>query len=156
MVYAYTMYSTRIYKTLLILGLLLVPASAVAEDFRATCKFFTSVSFNDRHTADHVTFRMHLADDCVEALRIHDNAKQGSVAYEQSRDYLIALQTYRQTLVNMAADRFDARPISRPGFAQSRPMTRPISQSGAFLIAKVMGLLDSGETWRAWREAAVR
>jgi hypothetical protein len=37
--------------------------------------------------------------------------------------------------------------------ARQRQMARPVSDTGAYLIAKVTGLLDSQRAWEAWREA---
>jgi len=120
---------------------------ADATDFARTCSYFENVAYNDRFTRDHQTFRMRLADDCADALAVRSNARPGSVRHAMSDNYLQRLENYRWVMIGMARDRFRA---SRTGAAVE---LRPVSRTGAFLIARTMGITETQVRWRDWRQA---
>lgn len=120
---------------------------AVATDFGRTCSYFENVAYNDRFTSDHQTFRMRLADDCADALAVWTGARPGSVRHAMSGNYLQRLEDYRWVMIGMARDRFRA---SRAGASVE---LRPVSRTGAFLIARTMGVTETQVRWRDWRQA---
>lgn len=129
----------------LLAGGLAGPANAT--DFARTCSYFENVAYNDRFTRDHQTFRMRLADDCADALAVRTSARPGSVRHAMADNYLQRLEDYRWVMIGLAGDRFRA---SRAGAAVE---LRPISRTGAFLIARTMGVTETQVRWRDWRQA---
>lgn len=125
--------------------------AAGAADYRATCNYFTGIAFNDRHTQDRATFREQLADDCAAALSQRDRAAPGTVRWVLADVYLARLEAYRWTMIGMASDRFRAA-RTRPA-TEANGIARPVSRTGAYLIAREMGLVANQTRWRAWHQA---
>lgn len=122
-------------------------APVQAEEFDRTCKYFENIAYNDRFTQVGVTFRVKLADDCNDALVVWQDARPGSVQHVLSANYLQKLEDYRWTMIDMAGERFRA---SRTGDAVA---LRPVTRTGAFLIARTMGITATQTRWREWRQA---
>ncbi|MEO0911816.1 MAG: hypothetical protein AAFY59_02335 [Pseudomonadota bacterium] len=134
---------------------MLATPGAAAAQYAQTCKYFEAVAFNDSAVSARETFRMVLAADCRAALRTLGTARTAEDAV-LAADYLDQLQLYRDTLLDMAMERFQLR--RRPGVPGPRttagePVVRPVSRAGAFLIAKSMGLVAKQREWTVWREA---
>ncbi len=143
----------------LVLGFALGSAHpAAAERFEQTCTYFEAIAFNDKARAGYETFRMGLARDCRAALTMLQTSEPGREP-EQARAYLAQLQVYRTTLLSMTMERFEQQ---RAGQEQARRafggrvMVRPVSQTGAFLIARSMGLVAAQKKWAVWTEARAK
>jgi len=131
--------------------------SARAGDFIRVCTYYSNSSFADRHLGRTEALSVRLAQGCHDALRTFQRARAGTEAHDQAEDYLVRLTSYRRLLLDMAGDRFrQGGGADRPGLPRNRSVVRPVSTSGAYLIAKVTGLLDSHSAWTAWHEAEVR
>ncbi|MHA3976604.1 hypothetical protein ACW9UR_02870 [Halovulum sp. GXIMD14794] len=133
--------------TALVLATSALTTAAQAGEFGKTCTYFENIAYNDRFTQDHVTFRMKLADDCQDALSIWEGARPGSVQHAMSGNYLQRLEDYRWTMIEMARERFRA---SRVGDSHAMG---PVTRTGAFLIARTMGITATQTRWRDWRQA---
>ncbi|MHA3914628.1 hypothetical protein [Halovulum sp. GXIMD14793] len=128
---------------------------AAARDFQKTCDYFTNVAFNDLHTLKEETFRVALAKDCAAALDLYHTSRTGSDGWTRAETYLVTLQSYRQALMDMASARFEiARPTGgRTDGLYGRLMVRQVSRTGAYLIARSMGLVGVQRDWRNWMAA---
>lgn len=138
-----------------ILGILLAlgiagAAGATEANYRATCRYFESAAFNDRHVLKTDTFRIRLAEDCRDAIAVQVSSMPGSAEWTFATGYLARLEEYRATMIGLAAERRELA-----GSRSMRQVLRSSTRSSEFLIAKVMGLLDSREAWLYWRAAAV-
>lgn len=147
---------TRIFRAfgwvsaLIVGALLLLAAPAEARDFSGTCQYFAGQAFKDRRTGQGTTLPMELAQDCVDALiyaRSDDAATRG-----RALEYLAELQGYREVMVGMMVSRARERNADRAGLSRHmRPAVWPVSDAGAYLIARRMGLLETHADWTAWR-----
>ena len=120
--------------------------------FDRTCQYFTNMAFQDRRASTDTTFRMQLAQDCVDAL-IYSQSPV-SLQRDRATDYLAQLEAYRQTIVGMLVSRAEGRGAERRVMSSIRPAVEPVSRAGAYLIARDMGLVDSHIDWTAWRRSA--
>lgn len=147
-------------STLLALSAIFASPAAASPPYVQTCKYFEGVAFNDQVVSNRETFRMVLATDCRAAL----NTLLAAQSLQDARlaiDYLDQLHLYRATLLRMAMERFSqqrGRIIAGRKVAGWRPksgelVVRPVSRTGAFLIAKSMGLVAKQREWTVWREA---
>ena len=134
--------------TLVALCLLAAPMATAQSDYTRTCKYFVGISYNDRHTKAAPTFRVRLADDCGQALAQRAAARPGTVEYVLADHYLTRLEDYRQVLIDMARARFR---VARSETTGNR--FRPVSETGAYLIARTMGLFENQDRWRARQQA---
>lgn len=131
------------------------PSIASARDFERTCAYFSNVAFNDLHTRHEETFRVTLAKDCEAALDLYHVSRRGSDGRMRAEAYLVQLHHYRRTLIDMANARYDARrPVGGVSLDGSgRLVVRQVTRTGAYLIARSMGLIGTHREWRAWMEA---
>lgn len=129
-----------------------VSGPAAAGDYSETCRYFAGQAFKDRRARSETTFRMDLAQDCVDAL-IYRQSERPEVR-GRAEAYLEQLQAYRELMVEMLVARARAR---TPGEASLRrhvrPAVAPVSWAGAYLIARRMGLVDTHEDWTKWRQS---
>lgn len=153
------LYIIRRVIQLLLICAALVPTGATASNavlaYSDTCRFFSNAAFQDRHVLGEVTFRMELAQDCIDALVY----LQSTDPEERDRadDYLSQLEAYRQVIVGIIVARAQARPPEaedHPGYQLWRPAVHPVSRSGAYLIAREMGVVNTHQVWTNWRRAA--
>ena len=128
-------------------------ASPSHREYADTCRFYSNLAFQDRRLGRETTFRMQLAQDCVDA-----------IVYAQSRDadvraralsYLVDLERFRATQISLMAARAEAlgQGEAWEEFAW-RPAVHPVSRTGAYLIAREMGLIETHVDWTAWRRSA--
>ena len=136
-------------------ALCLAAAPAGATDWSDTCRFFSNAAFKDRHVWGETTFRMQLAQDCVDA-RLYAGS-DNPYAARRAEAYLTQLEAYRAVLVAMLVDRARERPRASEddwGYQKWRPAVHPISRAGAYLIARDMGVVDTHQAWTSWRQSA--
>ena len=134
---------------------LMFPFVAQAGDFDQTCTYFRNISFNDEHTRPDETFRLKLSRDCSRALSHYSRSQSGNAGFERAEEYLVQLHRYRRTLLDIASDRYVA---ARAGQDRQRALTghsvsRQVSRTGAYLIARSMGLIGAQRQWHEWLEA---
>lgn len=131
---------------------LMVSAPAHAGDYSETCRYFAGEAFKDRRARSETTFRMDLAQDCVDAL-VYRRSDRPEVR-ARAEAYLEQLQAYRELMIDMLVARARAR---TPGEASLRrhvrPAVAPVSWAGAYLIARRMGLVETHEDWTEWRQS---
>jgi len=125
---------------------------APAADYSETCRYFAGQAFKDRRARRDTTFRMDLAQDCVDA-QIYQRSEDSAVR-ARAESYLAQLQRYREIIVGLlvararsGADEF------RAGTRYVRPAVDPTSWAGEYLIARRMGLVDTHEDWTEWRQS---
>ncbi|MDJ1009182.1 MAG: hypothetical protein QNJ13_15310 [Paracoccaceae bacterium] len=137
----------------LVFGALLTVSPAVsAESYSDTCQYFTAQAFKDRRAHRGTTLPMNLAQDCVDA-QIYARSDDAGVR-ARAEAYLAQLETYREVMVAMLVARARARTPGEPSLRRHvRPAVRPVSEAGAYLIARQMGLVDTHESWTAWRQS---
>ena len=141
----------------LIAALLLWSGSARADqkDYAQTCRFFSNAAFQDRHRIGQTTFRMQLAQDCVDA-QLYLGSTDPAVR-ARAGDYLAQLEAFRGLMVEMLVTRARERStLSQDHWGQQRwgPPVHPISRAGAYLIAREMGLVSTHHDWTTWRRSA--
>ncbi len=138
----------------LVLFAALTPVEAAAADSHAdTCRYFNGQAFNDRRTLGAKTFRMELAQDCVDALVYLRSGDPEARARAEA--YLDQLGAYRRVIVEMVVTRAQARPAPAEDRSRyTRVAVQPVSWAGAYLIARRMGLVETHRDWTAWRRAA--
>lgn len=132
-----------------------IQASAETRDWQDTCRFFSNAAFKDRHVWGETTFRMELAQDCVDAMVYAQSANP--VVRDRAETYLSQLQAYREVMVAILVDRARTRPGERNddwGYQKWRPAVYPISRTGAYLIARDMGVVETHQDWTTWRRQA--
>lgn len=131
----------------------MIPATGEAQDYSATCRYFSNVAFKDSRVAPDETFRMQLSQDCAEALGrlgARDTARRAQAAL-----YLDLLQAYRATLTDLLLSRLGSHERTEEGHRVNRyvrPVVTPVSRSGAYLIARRMGVVAAHRDWAARRE----
>lgn len=135
-------------------SLLSVNSAAWAADYQSTCQYFSNQAFQDRHKGTATTFRMELAQDCVDA-RIYARS-ENLVVKIRAEAYLDLLEQYRHVIAALMIERM-RDPAARAPSGNARRYVRPafaaVSWPGAYLIARDMGLIDTHEDWTAWRRA---
>ncbi|MEM9430229.1 MAG: hypothetical protein AAGA32_12115 [Pseudomonadota bacterium] len=125
---------------------------ARADDEASLCRYYSNMAFNDRMTAGVTTFRMDLAQDCGEAL-LHAQSADAQVR-RRAQQYLDALAAYRGAMVTLLVTRAEERSRD-PGINRHvKPVVRPVSRTGAYLIARHIGLVRQRQNWVAWRRSA--
>lgn len=128
------------------------PGIALADRHADTCRYFNGQAFNDRRTLGAKTFRMDLAQDCVDALVYlrSGDAEAGA----RAEIYLQQLGIYREVIIGMVISRAQARPAPADDRRQyARVAVQPVSWAGAYLIARRMGLVDTHRDWTEWRQS---
>ncbi|MEM9812006.1 MAG: hypothetical protein AAF913_05000 [Pseudomonadota bacterium] len=136
----------------LVFCLLATLAPAQADDGAGLCRYYSNMAFNDRMRAGETTFRMDLARDCGEALRHAQSADPQVRA--RAQQYLAALAAYRGAMVTLLVTRAEERSRD-PGINRHvKPVVRPVSRTGAYLIARHIGLVRQRQDWVAWRRSA--
>lgn len=132
-----------------------VPAQAAPRDYQQTCLFFSNGAFKDRHRFGETTFRMKLAQDCVDAMVYLQTGSD--MEKDRAADYLDQLEDYRAVLVSMIVARAKTRGRSDAiwGPRTWQPAVYPVSRSGAYLIAREMGIIERQQDWNSWRRQAV-
>lgn len=129
------------------------PANPVADLYDETCTYFSNAAFRDRRIQGATTFRMQLAQDCVDAM-LYARAADPSVR-ARAIDYLQDLEAYRGLLIAMIMRRARDRGQGEAWEQLSwRPAVSPVSEAGAYLIARDLGLVDTHRDWTDWRRAA--
>lgn len=143
--------------TFLAAGLVTLGLSApvAASDFEQTCRYFSNVAYNDLHTGRHESFRAGLARDCVAALTVYERSHGKGHSHDRSESYLVRLHQYRWAMLDIATARFDAAGHRRSGARDlsGHHVVRQVSRTGAYLIARSMGLVGVQREWRAWMNA---
>ena len=125
---------------------------AWAMDHQATCRYFSNQAFQDRHGGLASTFRMQLAQDCVDA-RVYARSDRPEVKI-RAEAYLKQLDAYRRVIAKMMIDRSrspEARAPSRSTRRYTAPALASVSWPGAYLIARDMGLIETHQDWTAFR-----
>ena len=136
--------------------LLLWPLNSVAwaDGYQSTCLYFTNQAFQDRHRGTAATFRMQLAQDCVDA-RLYARSENIEVK-RRAEAYLDLLEAYRRTIAALMVERM-RNPAARASSGSTRRYVRPaiaaVSWTGAYLIARDMGLIETHQNWTDWRRA---
>lgn len=132
-------------------------AASLAEH-RATCVFFANAAFNDRRTQKTRTFRETLAEDCADALALLHASPEESATARRAAAYLTVLEAYRQEILAIALSGYRAGRRNRATRSHDlggRTVIRSVSEAGAYLIARSMGVLGRQRDWYAWRAAAI-
>lgn len=136
----------------------LAASPALAGDYAKTCRYFDAIAFNDNALGKTGSFRAVLASDCHAARRAIREAAGTEGALLADR-YLKTLTAYRAALLGIAQERFGKTPvIAGPNTPRGthRYIARPVSRTGAYLIAKSMGLVAHQRAWATWQIASAR
>lgn len=131
-----------------------VRADASPSLYDRTCQYFSNLAFQDRRAGEGTTFRMQLAQDCVDAVIY---AEEGDLQDRaRAYEYLDRMEAYRQVIIGMIMDRARTRDRSEDQMTRViRPAVHPVSRTGSYLIAQQMGLVADHHRWTAWRRQAV-
>lgn len=139
---------------LVLLSLWPLNSAAWADSYQSTCQYFTNQAFQDRHQGTAATFRMQLAQDCVDA-RLYARSENIEVK-RRAEAYLDLLEEYRRTIAALMIERM-RNPAARASSGSTRRYVRPayaaVSWTGAYLIARDMGLIETHRNWTDWRRA---
>ncbi|MEO1239576.1 MAG: hypothetical protein AAFW64_07950 [Pseudomonadota bacterium] len=138
----------------LTLSFLSLNSAAWAADYQSTCRYFSNQAFQDRHGGVATTFRMELAQDCVDA-RFYARSEDFQVR-TRARAYLALLENYRRVIATLMLERM-RDPASRHASGDARRYVRPafaaVSWPGAYLIARDMGLIETHRDWTDFRRS---
>ena len=97
---------------------------------------------------------MQLAQDCVDA-RLYAQSSNIEVK-TRANTYLAQLEAYRRAIAAMMVSRAREMPKNprvgsyRQGFGRA---DIAVSQAGAYLIARDMGLVETNADWTTWRKS---
>lgn len=131
-------------------------AQTSPSDFDRTCQYFSNVAFKDRRAGlsyqSEPTFRMQLAQDCVDAMIFA--ASDDPATRARALSYLTRMEAYRRTLIDMLLTRAQGRTDDGSTRRYMRHVVIPISRPGGYLIARDMGLVDTHRDWTNWRRQA--
>ncbi len=153
-----TLWITRTVRVIAVsmAAALTIKSMAWAEDYQATCRYFSNQAFQDRHVGEGSTFRTQLAKDCIDA-RSYSQSKNIEVKVRAEK-YLAQLNAYRGVIARMMIDRTRVHGTSAEDGDHrryARPAVSSVSGAGAYLIARDMGLFETHETWTIWRKSLV-
>lgn len=137
-----------------VVAVLTITSMAWADGFQATCRYFSNQAFQDRHTATDTTFPMQLAQDCVDArIYARSNNPQVKIRAEAYLEQLDAYRTVVSGLLLEAERPRDPRILSDRLHPSASPSLAPVSSTGAYLIARHMGLIRTHRDWTMFRLA---
>ncbi len=151
----YTRFVVPPLLTLVAALLLWTGAAHAGSEYEQTCRFFSNAAFQDRHRIGQSTFRMQLAQDCVDAQLYRWSADPE--VRERAGAYLAQLEAFRGLMVDMLVARARERTTltqDHRGDQRWGPPVHPISRAGAYLIAREMGLVETHRDWTTWRRSA--
>ncbi|MEM9710277.1 MAG: hypothetical protein AAF871_15990 [Pseudomonadota bacterium] len=130
---------------------LAAPALAGSEDYGPLCRYFAAQAFQDRQVRGETTFRMDLAQDCLDA-RIYAFSDDPETR-DRALAYLDLLSAYRAEIVALLLARAAEQPPSERRPRRLRPVVKPVNWVGGYLIAQRMGLVKRQEVWTLWRRS---
>ena len=119
---------------------LIATMQPVGPDIRLACDDFARSTRLQQSVGRPAEFLQFLAETCREATR---SVEGGAGAEELASAWILlhSLADFRETIVRMNAARLEAARTNPDG-----PL-RLVSETGAYLIAREMGLLDRREAW---------
>ena len=115
---------------------------SVAED---ACNYFSNIAYRDRSIGNFTSIYVVASRRCgyaIRTLRIVPNSSQAAIS---AKSYLVKLSELKQQLVKMNVSRYKSAVKSTTG---TRKISRTVSVSGFFLIAKSIGVFSSGSEFQ--------